>query len=225
MSDTEEFDFLDELQNEIKKEAETMPQQEPKDKKKEKSIDIEPRSGFRLKRRLVSNAKCHVGLKNVEYVPLKDVHARTRLHNSIHVGVRPSSHWSTIGVIDKCFPQPDFCVTRLTDMRGTHIHLYITGKAFEKYDYATGLGSIIAIKRPFLLKPTETDQNIALHVEQIQQMWIIGQSLDLVQCASHVRKDTQCQEWTDIRSGDYCDKHLERVYGYSKNGRMELASG
>lgn len=27
------------------------------------------------------------------------------------------------------------------------------------------------------------------------------------------------------RSGDYCDKHLERVCNYSKNGRMELASG
>ncbi|KAI8378568.1 hypothetical protein BD560DRAFT_389771 [Blakeslea trispora] len=218
MSNSEEFGFLDELNEEIEKEATLGNQQID-------SVDIEPRSGFRIKKRLVSNAKCDIGLKNVEYVALKDVESRTQLHNSIHVGVKPSSHWSTMGVIDQCFPQTDLCVTRITDMRGIHVPLYITGKALTKYDYAIGLGSIIAIKRPFLLKPTETGQQVALHVDQIQQMWIIGQSLDLVQCAGYIKKETQCSAWTDSRTGEFCDKHLQKVYNYSKNGRMELASG
>lgn len=29
----------------------------------------------------------------------------------------------------------------------------------------------------------------------------------------------------DRRSGEFCNKHLERVYGFSKNSRMELAGG
>ncbi|OBZ84069.1 hypothetical protein A0J61_07882 [Choanephora cucurbitarum] len=98
-------------------------------------------------------------------------------------------------------------------------------KAFTKYDYAIGLGSVVAVKRPFLLKPTETGQSVALHVDQIQQMWVIGQSLDLVQCAGYAKKDMRCSAWTDSRTGEFCDKHLEKVYNYSKNGRMELASG
>ncbi|KAL7331046.1 minichromosome maintenance-related protein, variant 2 [Mucor circinelloides] len=177
------------------------------------------------RRRIISSSKCKTGLQNVEFVPIQNVENRTKLYFSIHVGVKPSKDWGTIGVVDRCISLSDFCVTRITDMRGSFSNLYITGKAFSNNQDQIGMGSIIAIKRPFLLKPTETHHSIGLHVDQVQQMWVIGQSLDLAQCGSFVRKDVRCTEWTDIRSGDYCDKHLERVCNYSKNGRMELAGG
>ncbi|KAI9354464.1 hypothetical protein BD770DRAFT_392408 [Pilaira anomala] len=223
MSNSEDLD-LDELHQEIEKEEmgaiEISKSITPK-----KPVDIDSRSGLRLRRRLFSARQCDKGLQNVEFVPLNKVQSHTALFNSINVGVKPTKDWSTIGVIDKCYPQNDFCVTRITDMRGSQINVYITGKAYLKYEQELGMGSVIAIKRPFLLKPTEANHSIALHVDQIQQIWVIGQSLDLGRCASYVRKDTQCSEWTDIRSGDYCDTHLARVCNYSKNGRMELASG
>lgn len=114
------------------------------------------------------------------------------------MGVKPSSDWGTTGVIDKYFPQSDFCVTRITNMRGSFLNLYITGKAYSSNQNALGMGSIIAIKRPFLLKPTETYHSIGLHVDQLQQMWVIGQSLDLAQCSAFIKKDVQCTEWTDM---------------------------
>ncbi|KAL9545157.1 hypothetical protein MBANPS3_007277 [Mucor bainieri] len=201
--------------------------------------DVEEHSGLRVKRRIVSASKCKTGLQNVEFVPIQNVENRTKQYFSIHVGVKPSKDWGTIGVVDKCVSLSDFCVTRITDMRGSFCNLYITGKAFSQNQNNVGMGSIIAIKRPFLLKPTETHHTIGLHVDQVQQMWVIGQSKDLAQCHSYVRRDVRCTEWTDIqsdddqeqltmgdsRSGDYCDKHLERVCNYSKNGRMELAGG
>lgn len=91
----------------------------------------------------------------MEFVPLSKVELHTSLFNSIQVGMKPTKDWSTIGVMDKFYPQADFCVTRITDMRGVHIHVYITGKAYTKNIEALGMGSVIAIKRPFLLKPTE----------------------------------------------------------------------
>lgn len=92
-------------------------------------------------------------------MPLNKVQSHTALFNSINVGVKPTKDWSTIGVIDKCYPQSDFCVTRITDMRGSQINVYITGKAYLKYEQELGMGSVIAIKRPFLLKPTEVNIN------------------------------------------------------------------
>jgi hypothetical protein len=77
------------------------------------------------------------------------------LFNSIQVGIKPTKDWSTIGVVDKCFPQANFCVIRITDMRGVHTNVYITGKAYLKYQEQLGMGSVVAIKRPYLLKPTE----------------------------------------------------------------------
>ncbi|GAA5811215.1 hypothetical protein MFLAVUS_004646 [Mucor flavus] len=197
----------------------------PKAPVPKKPVDIDSRSGLRLRRRLFSAKQCDKGLQNVEFVPLNKVSAHTALYNSIHVGIKPTKDWATIGVIDKCYPHSDLCVTRITDMRGAYMNVYITGKAYLKYEQELGMGSVIAIKRPFLLKPTEANHSIALHVDHIQQGWVIGQSLDLIQCVSYTSKDSQCSEWTDIRSGDYCDTHLARVCNYSKNGRMELASG
>ncbi|KAI7903835.1 uncharacterized protein BX663DRAFT_505405 [Cokeromyces recurvatus] len=223
MSDLEDSEFFKELENEIKKEEESVVIEESNKKRVE--IDVDRHSGLRLKRRLVSKAKCDKGLQNVKYIPLKDVEAHTRLYYSIRIGIKPSPHWSTIGIIDRCFPQSDFCVTRLTDMRGNYVNLYITGKAYVQFQNEIGIGSILAIKRPFLLKPTETYYSIGLHVKQLQQIWVIGQSLDLVQCNAYINENKRCSEWTDIRNGEYCDTHLDRLFRYSKNNRMELASG
>lgn len=134
----------------------------------------------------------------MQYIPLKQVESHTQSFNSIRVGVKPTSHWSTIGIIDKCYPHSEFCVTRITDMRGTYRNLYITGKAYSKFENAIGMGSVIVIKRPFLLKPTESNQSIALHVDQIQQLWVIGLSLDLKQCSGYKSKDKRCDEWMDM---------------------------
>lgn len=225
MSDSE--DFLNELREEIKREK-SSPAKKASDETKTSEVDlvdIDSRSGIRLKKRIYSAHQCDRGLQNVEFVPLTKLESHIALFNSINIGVKPTKDWSTIGVIDKCFPQDNFCVTRITDMRGVHTNVYITGKAYLKYQDQLGMGSVLAIKRPYLLKPTETNSSVALHVDQLQQAWVIGQSLDLIQCRNYIKKDVQCNEWTDIRSGEYCDKHLARVCIYSKNGRMELASG
>lgn len=44
----------------------------------------------------------------------------------------------------------------------------------------------------------KANHSIALHVDHIQQGWVIGQSLDLIQCVSYTSKDSQCSEWTDM---------------------------
>ena len=71
------------------------------------------------------------------------------------MGVKPTKDWATIGVIDKFFPQDTFGVSRVTDMRGVHTNVYISGKAYSTHQELLGMGSVVAIKRPYLLKPTE----------------------------------------------------------------------
>ncbi|KAI8983132.1 hypothetical protein BDB01DRAFT_850953 [Pilobolus umbonatus] len=188
-------------------------------------IDTESRSGLRLRKRIVSQKTCERGLQNVEYIALDKVKNYTDLVNSIHIGVKPSSDWATIGVINKCHSQDDFCVVRITDLKGCHLHVYVTDKAYKRYQEEIGMGSVMAVKRPFLLKPSDVSIPNALHVSQIQQMWIIGLSQDLARCTSHSRKGKRCEEWTDRRSGEFCDIHLSQVCRFAKNGRMELASG
>lgn len=112
-------------------------------------------------------------------MPLKNVESHTALFNSIHVGIKPNENWATIGVIDKCYPQAAFCVTRITDMRGVYTNLYITGKAYSKYQEQIGMGSVIAIKRPFLLKPTEVNNNACKSQTIVLNIWLYRQHIQL----------------------------------------------
>ncbi|RCI00562.1 minichromosome maintenance- protein [Rhizopus azygosporus] len=213
-------DLLKELHEEIKKEQESdiIPV-------KSQTIDMDCRTGFRLKRRLVSETNCQKGLQNVRFIPLSQVHPYIAEFHTIRMGIKPSKDWATTGVVDQYFPQDSFCVVRITDLRGEHVHVYITGKAYKQYERAIGMGSILVLKRPESLCPPDTGKAAALHVDQVQQMWVLGQSLDLKQCQGYTKKEQRCQEWIDIRQGEYCNEHLMKICSYSKNGRMELASG
>ncbi|KAG1458368.1 hypothetical protein G6F55_005386 [Rhizopus delemar] len=189
------------------------------------TIDTDVRTGFRLKRRLVSEANCQRGLQNVQFIPLLHVQNHVAQYNSIRIGIKPSQDWATMGVIDKCHLRDDFCVVRMTDMKGDYLYVYITDKAYKKFENAIGMGSVLVFKRPNVLVANKANGTAALHVSQIQQMWVVGQSLDLVCCQGYSKQGQVCEEWIDRRAGEYCDVHLTKVCNYSKNGRMELASG
>ncbi|KAI8885432.1 hypothetical protein K501DRAFT_215590 [Backusella circina FSU 941] len=188
-------------------------------------IDCDGRTGFRIRKRLPKCGPWELGLMDFQYIPIDQVQKHVKLFNSIQVGIRPSEDWFTTGIVDNSTVNDDYCVTQFSDMRGSAVHVYVTGKAFKKFSYAIGMGSIISVKKPHILKPTEVNTPFALHVDQVQQMWVVGQSLDLVQCQAFVKRDKQCEEWTDGRSGEYCRTHLTTLYNKSKNGRMELVSG
>jgi hypothetical protein len=154
--------------------------------------------GFR--KRLAQCGTWELSLMDFEFIPIAQVQKHARLFNSIEVGKRPSDKWTTTGVVDKAAINDDFCVTQLSDMRGSNMYVYVTGNAFKKFNHAIGMGSIMSIKKPHILKPSEVNTPFALHVDQVQQMWVVGQSLDLVQCQAFTKStkgDRQCEEWTD----------------------------
>ncbi|KAG1441804.1 hypothetical protein G6F56_011325 [Rhizopus delemar] len=141
------------------------------------------------------------------------------------IGTKPSADWATIGVVDKCVLREDFCVVRITNLKGDYIYVYITDNAYKKFENAIGMGSVMVFKRPLVLTANKPKGDAALQVKLVQQMWVIGQSSDLKACEGYSKQGKVCEEWIDIRAGEYCDAHLTKVCNYSKNGRMELASG
>ena len=88
-------------------------------------------------------------------------------------------------------------VVRLTDMRGMHAHLFITGKAFntlhDKIDKATVLG----IFEPLIVWSSEMHADVAIQVSRIDQLCIIGTSYDLVQCIQYTSLEKQCENMVD----------------------------
>ncbi|KAI8968157.1 hypothetical protein BDF20DRAFT_163929 [Mycotypha africana] len=191
-----------------------------------KSIDVEPHSGFRIKSRTVSATAITKFLENVEFYALQDVQSHTKEFSTIHVGAKPSSAWSTIGIVDKCYEHKDLLLSvRLTDMRNSYTQLYITGKAYTMFREDIKHGTIIAVKRISLLKPNNIKQSIALHVDLIQQICIIGISLDLTRCIAYKSPRIQCDEYIDGRTLEYCDKHLKQALDFSKRRRAEMMTG
>ncbi|KAI9259349.1 hypothetical protein BY458DRAFT_274489 [Sporodiniella umbellata] len=115
------------------------------------TVDVESFTGIRLKRRLVSDAICKRGLQNVRFITLTNIQSHVAQYNTIRIEIKPSPDWATIGVVDKCAHNEDFCVVRITNLKGDYLHVYITDKAYKKFENAIGMGSVLALKRPFVL--------------------------------------------------------------------------
>lgn len=69
-----------------------------------------------------------------------------------------------MGVVDKCHLRDDFCVVRMTDMKGDYLYVYITDKAYKKFENAIGMGSVLVFKRPNVLVANKVKENNTLNI-------------------------------------------------------------
>ncbi|CDH50724.1 predicted protein [Lichtheimia corymbifera JMRC:FSU:9682] len=187
--------------------------------------EIEHTSRFRLKQRRVDQTDIEKKLLLYSYVPIEKLAEHVAQWRSIYVTKKPSDQWATIGIVDRCITRKQYMVVRLTDMRGMHAHLFITGKAFDALYDKINKTTVLGIFEPSIVWSSELRADVAIQASQTKQLLVIGTSYDLVQCIQHISLEKQCENMVDGRSGNYCDRHLERLCKRSKNTRMELASG
>lgn len=159
------------------------------------------------------------------YVPIEKLAEHVAQWRSIYVTKKPSDQWATVGIVDRCIVRKQYMVVRLTDMRGMHAHLFMTGKAFDALHDKINKATILGIFEPCIVWSSEMRADVAIQASRTDQLLLIGTSYDLVQCIQYVTQEKQCENMVDGRSGNYCDRHLERLCKRSKNTRMELASG
>ncbi|KAI7870591.1 hypothetical protein BDF14DRAFT_1771513 [Spinellus fusiger] len=162
-------------------------------------------------------------LMTCRFIPVHRLEEHAALFHATRIGVKPLSDWATVGVIDRCLTKDKFTVAKVTNLRGHYFHVFIFGLPHRQYRLK--VGSVIAIYRPIVLQPTELNSSVALYVNDKKQIWVVGESKDLAKCQAFVSSDKQCDVMIDSRAGEFCDSHIKRAFGLSRNTRMELASG
>ncbi|KAI9013951.1 hypothetical protein CLU79DRAFT_838509 [Phycomyces nitens] len=194
--------------------------QEPRDA----WVDTDMVSGLRLKYRTSSVVDQEMKLLNCEYIPVHSLDAHASLFYSTRIGTKPLSEWATKGVVERIICREKFSVLKVTNLRGHYFHLFLFGNAFRKHRQLK-IGNVLCICNPVVTRPTQLESAVGLYVSDPSQLSIVGTSMDLAQCVAFVGETKQCDAMIDSRAGEFCDAHIKRAFGLSRNTRMELASG
>ncbi|KAI8343617.1 hypothetical protein BC941DRAFT_98095 [Chlamydoabsidia padenii] len=183
--------------------------------------DVETNSGIRLRKRYMAAALLVKKLDGIDYIPCQQL--SSRVQHSIYVKVKKPNDWATIGIVERSIQTDDgLLVLRLTNLRNSYFDLFLSDKAHDRYKDLVKIGSVIGITKPVVLS---TDGTVGFHVNHLNQLWHIGESLDMGRCEAYLQQNKRCPATIDRRSGAFCDTHIVSVCNLSKNGRMELASG
>ncbi|KAI9469310.1 hypothetical protein BDB00DRAFT_264399 [Zychaea mexicana] len=183
---------------------------------------------IRLKKGYTSSPDLESKFLPNAFIPIDQLESHAAKFSSIQVGKKPSDDWCTVGVIDRLKVQEDnkkFCVARISNMCGSYFHLFIFGKAYAKYKKDLEVARVVGVFKPKVARSSDVKADVAVSVDSKDQLLMIGESEDLIQCSHMILKNKQCQVMLDGRSGTLCDHHIAMACKSSKNTRMELASG
>ncbi|KAI8097614.1 uncharacterized protein BX664DRAFT_326806 [Halteromyces radiatus] len=183
--------------------------------------DVETYSGIRLRKRYMKTTDLDNKLATLDYIACN--HLSSRIKPSIYVEIKKPKDWATIGIVERSIKTDNaMLVLRLTDLRNCYIDLFLLGKANERYKDLVKVGTVLGVTKPTVLS---SEDAVGLQVNHLQQIWHIGESLDMGRCEAYIQPPKRCSATIDRRSGVFCDLHITSICNLSKNGRMELASG
>ncbi|KAL0077294.1 hypothetical protein F4703DRAFT_1883194 [Phycomyces blakesleeanus] len=194
-------------------------------KPKERWVDKDPVSGIRLKSRTSSVVEQEMQLLDLEFIPVHSLEAHASLFYSTRIGTKPLTKWGTKGVVERIICSQKFSVAKVTNLRGNYFHLFLFGQAFKTHTKRITVGSVLCVCNPVVTRPTQLNSAVGLYVSDSKQISVVGMSMDLAQCNAFVSDTKQCDSMIDSRAGEFCDVHIKRAFGMSRNTRMELASG
>ncbi|KZT53185.1 hypothetical protein CALCODRAFT_486556 [Calocera cornea HHB12733] len=108
-----------------------------------------------------------------------------------------------------------------------------SGGAFEVWASTLREGSVVALLNPRVLRPFQQGDNkphptnnvLALTPNTAEAIVILGQSLDLAQCAARRKDGTQCNGWCDKRVNEVCEYHIQQRVKSLRAARPEFAIG
>lgn len=211
-----------------------------------KAVIVEPMSKFRLRERVMKAQEVKKRLIDHEFIPIQSVQQHiSNLNKStaarfpelikygkkIETNPKLLEYWATAGVLE-ANPQErttstkkKYCLLRLTNLVDVQVNILLFGQTYESWYRRLRQGMVIGIQKPKVLRPTELDTTTGLHVDRVDNIFIIGWSKDCTQCEAYLRDGSQCSTIIDGRNGIYCEVHVMFAYKRSKNTRMELASG
>ncbi|CAO3588074.1 unnamed protein product [Absidia cylindrospora] len=180
--------------------------------------DIEGYSGIRLRKRYMKLAELEKKMDSLDYIPCHNL--SSRVQRSIYVTVKKANNWATIGIVERSIKtDDDMLVLRMTNLRNSYFNLFLLDKSFDRYKDMVKVGTVLGITKPTVLS---AEGGIGFQVSHLNQVWHIGESLDMGRCEAYIQEKKRCPA-TAI--GEFCDAHIASVCNVSKNGRMELASG
>lgn len=130
-------------------------------------------------------------------VPVENVFQHVQKWRSIRVGEKRSDNWSSVGVIDRFKKADEFAVARVTNMRNDYFHLFLVDKALATHKDALGIGKVVLVRQPTIVWSSDPKADGAVLVNRAKNLFIIGESNDLVQCAGYVKSDKQCEAMVD----------------------------
>ncbi|KAI9266517.1 hypothetical protein BDA99DRAFT_505902 [Phascolomyces articulosus] len=201
---------------------------------------------LRLKKGYISSPDLESIFMSNAFISMDQLTIHVNKFKSIRVGQKPSKEWGTVGVIDQVKTYPvqieeqkeeqdsknnkkkgnnKFCIARVSNMSGVYFHLFVFGKAYKEFKDKLQVARVISVLKPDIARSSDRTADIALYVDSYEQLLIIGESEDLVQCSQFIRPSKQCPAMLDGRTGTLCNYHIELACKASKNSRMELASG
>ncbi|CAO3659792.1 unnamed protein product [Umbelopsis ramanniana] len=210
-------------------------------------VIIEPMSKFRISERILKPQEVKKRLMAQTFVPIQSVEQHVAKLQQSTAAYFPTllenpnemnkfdpnqlKNWATVGVLAAdplertSAKNTKYSLLKITNLVDVHFNVLLFGKTHEAWATRLRRGMLVGIQQPKILRPTETDTITGLHVDQVNNIFIIGWSKDCAECEAYLRNGSQCSTIIDRRNGIYCEDHIRNAFKRSKNSRMELVSG
>ncbi|KAI9283816.1 hypothetical protein BC943DRAFT_327104 [Umbelopsis sp. AD052] len=211
------------------------------------AVIIEPMSKFRISERILKAQEVKKRLMAQTFVPIQSVEQHVAKLQQSTAAYFPTlleqpteikkfdpnqlKNWATVGILAAdplertSAKNTKYSLLKITNLIDVQFNVLLFGKTHDAWAKRLRRGMIVGIQQPKILRPTETDTITGVHVDQVNNIFIIGWSKDCGECEAYLRNGSQCSTIIDRRNGIYCEDHIRNAFKRSKNSRMELVSG
>ncbi|XP_046562191.1 protein MCM10 homolog [Haliotis rubra] len=198
------------------------PASKPSSKPEEKFI-VDPFTGIRIVRPLVSSGEMELKMKNRKVIKL------SRLHLKVNTADLQGD-WVTIGVVvQKTEPKTSssgktYCIWKLSDMDNCEqmVSFFLFGQTYKEH-WKSDVGSVIGILNPSIMDNADKgNKDVAFTINNPKQLLHMGRSKDLGWCSGRTKKGNQCNHFINKKYGDFCNYHVQSAYRKTSATRSEL---
>ncbi|XP_067684495.1 protein MCM10 homolog [Haliotis asinina] len=198
------------------------PVSKPNNKPEEKFI-VDPFTGIRIVRPLVSSGEMELKMKNRKVIKLSRLHLKVNTSDL-------QGDWVTIGVVvQKTEPKTSssgktYCIWKLSDMDNCEqmVSFFLFGQTYKEH-WKSDVGSVIGILNPSIMDNADKgNKDVAFTINNPKQLLHMGRSKDLGWCSGRTKKGNQCNHFINKKYGDFCNYHVQSAYRKTSATRSEL---
>ncbi|XP_076035171.1 minichromosome maintenance 10 homolog isoform X2 [Oratosquilla oratoria] len=193
----------------------------------DKNVSVDSFSGIRIINPAVSTDVMKERMEGRKMVHMSTIPLHVR-------GGEIEGDWVTIGVLVSKTGQKtsqkgsQYSIWQLSDLKDCtkSVGLFLFGSSHQHL-WKTSIGTVVGILNPQIMKerPGEKTSNIiTLSVGNHHAIMVMGASKDLGLCKGRTKKGSQCHQYVNKNTCEFCIYHIQREYQKSSARRADIQS-